>query len=318
MRGLVRLIEALILCGSVGTKFTYGSSVVRPQPVVNGDCTMHEKVPASEPEVQADYFECEWIGSERRDGDGSERVCDNRDHRPAVAVHEEGWAGCIRATGDVDDGNRRERLLGEGAYWMLIHIFGREDSAGIGPAGPRSSAGPWAANGESFSGIRFQGGKLRSSSLVDRIPLAWEAVGARVCIRTEWGYPGGPSGAGESVCYAGLGRGGCSRQQGSPHRHRCQCICGSGRELGGSVVRRQEVMACVPETLWEIRPQAGEEAKAGHVPWFPPLPGVVPGKHILPGALGVRRAPRDMVRRRPEASASWTIGWSITEHGWNV
>ncbi len=61
---------------------------------------------------------------------------------------------------------------------MLIHIFGREDSAGIGPAGPRSSAGPWAANGESFSGIRFQGGKLRSSSLVDRIPLAWEAVGA--------------------------------------------------------------------------------------------------------------------------------------------
>ena len=110
MRGLVRLIEALILCGSVGTKFTYGSSVVRPQPVVNGDCTMHEKVPASEPEVQADYFKCEWIGSERRDGDGSERVCDNRDHRPAVAVHEEGWAGCIRATGDVDDGPGRDKI----------------------------------------------------------------------------------------------------------------------------------------------------------------------------------------------------------------
>ena len=178
MRGLVRLIEALILCGSVGTKFTYGSSVVRPQPVVNGDCTMHEKVPASEPKVQADYFECEWIGSERRDGDGSERVCDNRDHRPAVAVHEEGWAGCIRATGDVDDGTRRERLLGEGAYWMLIHIFGREDSAGIGPAGPRGSAGPWAANGGSFSSIGISGDELRPSSLVDRIPLAWEAVGA--------------------------------------------------------------------------------------------------------------------------------------------
>jgi len=199
MRDLVRLIEALILCGSVGTKFVYGSSVVRPQTVVNGGCPMHEKVPASEPKVQADYFECEWIGSERRDGDGSERVFDNRDHRPAVAVHEEGWAGCIRATGDVDDGARRERLLGEGAYWMLIHIFGREDSAGIGPAGPRSSAGPWAANGESFSDIRFQGGKLRSSSLVDRIPLAWEAVSARVCIRTEWGCPSGPSGAGELV-----------------------------------------------------------------------------------------------------------------------
>ena len=168
MRGLVRLIEALILCGSVGTKFTYGSSVVRPQPVVNGDCTMHEKVPASEPKVQADYFECEWIGSERRDGDGSERVCDNRDHRPAVAVHEEGWAGCIRATGDVDDGTRRERLLGEGAYWMLIHIFGREDSAGIGPAGPRSSAGPWAANGENLESIGLPGDKLRPSSPVDR------------------------------------------------------------------------------------------------------------------------------------------------------
>ena len=42
MRGLIRLIEALILGGSVGTKFVFGSSVVRLQPVVNGGCSLHE------------------------------------------------------------------------------------------------------------------------------------------------------------------------------------------------------------------------------------------------------------------------------------
>ena len=91
MQGLIRLIEALILGGSVGTKFVFGSSVVRLQPVVNGGgCSLHEKVPAAESKVQVDHLKCEWIGSEGRDGDGSERVCDNRDHRPAVEVHEEG------------------------------------------------------------------------------------------------------------------------------------------------------------------------------------------------------------------------------------
>ena len=66
MRDLVRLIEALVLCGSVGTKFVYGSSVVRPQTVVNGGCSMHEKVPASEPKIQVDYIKCEWIGRRRQ------------------------------------------------------------------------------------------------------------------------------------------------------------------------------------------------------------------------------------------------------------
>ena len=116
MQGLMRLIEALILGGSVGTKFVFGSSVVRLQPVVNGGCSLHEKVPAAESKVQVDHLKCEWIGSEGRDGDGSDRFCDNRDHRPAVEIHEEGWPCCLRATRDVDDGARWERLPGKGTY----------------------------------------------------------------------------------------------------------------------------------------------------------------------------------------------------------
>ena len=90
MRSLVYWAEALILGGSVGTKFVFGSSAVRLQPVVDGGCSLHEKVLAAESKVQVDHLICEWIGSEGRDGDGSERVCNNRDHRPAVEVHEEG------------------------------------------------------------------------------------------------------------------------------------------------------------------------------------------------------------------------------------
>ena len=74
------------------------------------------------------------VESEGRDGDGSERVCDNGDHRPAVEVHGEGFPCCLRVARDVDDSTRGGGLLGKGAYWMLIHIFGREDDAGIGPA----------------------------------------------------------------------------------------------------------------------------------------------------------------------------------------
>ena len=79
-------------------------------------------------------------------GDGGEKVRDNRDHRPAVEVHEEGWPCRIRVAGDVDDSAEWGKLLGKGAYWMLVHIFGREDEAGIGPAGLRCSAGPWTTN----------------------------------------------------------------------------------------------------------------------------------------------------------------------------
>ena len=48
----IRLIDALILGGSVGTKFVFGSSVVRLKPVVKGGCSLHEEVPAAESKVQ--------------------------------------------------------------------------------------------------------------------------------------------------------------------------------------------------------------------------------------------------------------------------
>ena len=62
---------------------------------------------------------------------------------------------------------------------MLIHIFGREDDAGIGPAGPRCGAGPWAANGESLESIGLSGNKLRPSSLVDRAGSGYAKYGTK-------------------------------------------------------------------------------------------------------------------------------------------
>ena len=152
MQGLIRLIEALILGGSVGTKFVFGSSAVRLQPVVDGGCSLHEKVLAAESKVQFGHLICAWIGSEGscplwekvpaaksamqaclsqrewdgsegRDGDGSERLCNSRVHRPAVAVQEEGSPCGIRVAGDVNDRTEWGNLLGKRAYWMLIHIF---------------------------------------------------------------------------------------------------------------------------------------------------------------------------------------------------
>ena len=64
MPGLIRLIEALILGGSVGTKFIFGNSAVRLQPVVGGGCSLHEKVLAAESKVQFGHLICAWIGSE--------------------------------------------------------------------------------------------------------------------------------------------------------------------------------------------------------------------------------------------------------------
>ena len=137
---------------------------------------LNGKVPAAESKVQVDHLKCEWIGSEGRDGDGGERVCNNRDHRPAVEVHEEGWPCRIRVAGDVDDSAEWGKLLGKGAYWMLVHIFGREDEAGIGPAGPRCSAGPWTTNEESLESIGLPDKKLWSSSFVDRVKC--ESIGS--------------------------------------------------------------------------------------------------------------------------------------------
>ena len=62
---------------------------------------------------------------------------------------------------------------------MLIHIFGREDDAGIGPAGPQCGAGPWAANGESLGSIGLSGNKLRPSALADRAGSGYAKYGTK-------------------------------------------------------------------------------------------------------------------------------------------
>ncbi len=51
MRGLIYLIEALILGGSVGTKFVLWNSLVRRKSVVKDGCPLLEKVPPAEPVV---------------------------------------------------------------------------------------------------------------------------------------------------------------------------------------------------------------------------------------------------------------------------
>ena len=142
MRSLMCLIDALILGGSVGTKFVFGSSLVRRQSVVNGGWPLWEKVSAAESEVHTCLTQRKRDGGEGRDDDGSERLCNNRVHRPAVAGQEEGRPCGICATRDVDDLTDGATLLGKGAYRMLIHIFWGIDEAGIGPAGPRCVASP--------------------------------------------------------------------------------------------------------------------------------------------------------------------------------
>ena len=114
--------------------------------------------------VQAGISQRERDGSEGRDGDGSERLCNNRVHRPAVAGQEEGRPCGICATRDVDDLTDGATLLGKGAYRMLIHIFWGIDKAGIGPAGPRCGANSWATTATSLEGIGLSSGELWPSS----------------------------------------------------------------------------------------------------------------------------------------------------------
>ena len=215
MQGLIRLIEALILGGSVGTKFVFGSSAVRLKPVVDGGCSLHEKVLAAESNVQVGHLICAWIGSEGscplwekvpaaksamqaclsqrewdgsegRDGDGSERLCNSRVHRPAVAVQEEGSPCGIRVAGDVNDRTEWGNLLGKRAYWMLIHIFWGIDEAGIGPAGPRCGANSWATSATSLEGIGLSSGELWPLSLFWGIDEAGIGPAGTRCGANSW------------------------------------------------------------------------------------------------------------------------------------
>ena len=102
MRGSLGLLGALILGGSVGIKFVFGSSVLVVQSVFNGCGPSCDALPASGTEVQARFDECAGDGGEAGICDGGERVCDHRDYRPAVAVPSKGRACGLRAPGNLD------------------------------------------------------------------------------------------------------------------------------------------------------------------------------------------------------------------------
>ena len=170
---------------------------------------------------------------------------------------------------------------------MLIHICWGIDKAGIGPAGPRCGASTWAATAESLESIGLSSTELRPSSFGDRFPVTRKEVGVRVCLRTEWGYSGGPGGTRRSFYHVGLGCGRCCREKGASNWDRRERVSGPRLELGGGFVRQQGIMAGIPEAVWEVWSQTWEAAKAGGVPWMAPLTGVVSCEHFLPGAFPV-------------------------------
>ena len=304
MRCLLRLLEALILGGSVDTKFVLGCSVLVVQSILHG-C---EALPASGSEVQARFGERAGDGGETGDCDGGERVCDRRGSRPAVAVSLEGRPGGLRTAGDMDDGTSGKGLVGERAYWMLVPVFGEHDEAGNGPANMWCCPGTGAADGTGLEGFGWEDAVMRAPSSAHRVSIAREALDIGVSVWTGWGLGSGSGVAGAAFHHIGWCCRGKRRPQGHANWYRREHFGGARCELGDGVQGRQGIVACVSQALWQVRPKARSTREEGRVPRIPSLEGVVPGKHVLSGALPVGGAFGDVDGHQLESAAVASVG----------